>query len=70
MGLAFNKVKCFEPYIKSKQVSYSLKILFLRNQENLTDFEFGGVEYYETTVMMSELSDNPAYTKYYTFITR
>ena len=40
-----------------------------RNQENLTDFEVGDVEY-ETIVLISELRDNPAYAKYYTFITR
>ena len=44
-------------------------IMFLRNQENLTDFEVGDVEY-ETIVLISELRDNPAYAKYYTFITR
>ena len=46
-------------------------IMFPRNQENLTieNLEFGDVEY-ETTVEISELRDNPAYTKYYTFITR
>ena len=42
-----------------------------RNQENLTleEFESGGVTY-ETTVLLSDLRDNPAYTKYYTFLTR
>ena len=46
-------------------------IMFPRNQENLTieNMEFGDVEY-ETTVEISELRDNPAYTKYYTFLTR
>ena len=42
-----------------------------RNKENLTieESEFGGVQY-ETTVLLSDLRDNPAYTKYYTFLTR
>ena len=46
-------------------------IMFPRNQENLTieNLEIGDVEY-ETTVEISELRDNPAYTKYYTFLTR
>ena len=46
-------------------------IMFPRNQENLTieNMEFNDVEY-ETTVEISELRDNPAYTKYYTFLTR
>ena len=46
-------------------------IMYPRNQENLTieNMEFGDVEY-KTTVEISELRDNPAYTKYYTFLTR
>ena len=47
------------------------KIVLSRNKENLTieELEFDGVEY-ETTVLLSDLRDNPAYTKYYTFLTR
>ena len=44
---------------------------FIRNQDNLTldELDSGGVEY-ETTVLLSDLRDNPAYTTYYTFLTR
>ena len=47
------------------------KLVLSRNKENLTieELEFDGVEY-ETTVLLSDLRDNPAYTKYYTFLTR
>ena len=44
---------------------------FIRNQDNLTldELDSGGVAY-ETTVLLSDLRDNPAYTTYYTFLTR